>query len=164
MECFSYLQPMQDEDLSWVLALEQRSYDFPWSLRGFEKSLEQGLNYLFYDTKGQKLGYCCILPVLDEAHILNVCVARKYQGKGIATAALKKILTKLSLNGYQIALLEVRESNSPAIKLYQSLGFQQDGLRKNYYRTKVWDAFKEQLVEGRENAVLMSFSLTDLAK
>ncbi|MCF6254225.1 MAG: ribosomal protein S18-alanine N-acetyltransferase [Thiomicrorhabdus sp.] len=164
MDSFSYLEPMQDIDLSWALALEQRSYDFPWSLKGFENSLEQGLNYIFYCAKGQKLGYCCILPVLDEAHILNVCVAREHQGKGIATAALKKILTKLHLNGYQIALLEVRESNQSAIKLYQSLGFQQNGIRKNYYRANCWNESQGQLVEERENAILMSFSLANLTE
>jgi ribosomal-protein-alanine N-acetyltransferase len=163
MEYFSYLEPMKDSDLSWVLALEQRSYDFPWSLKGFENSLERGINSLFYCIKGQKLGYCCILPVLDEAHILNVCVARVHQGKGVATAALKKILTKLYLNGYQVALLEVRESNHSAIKLYQSLGFQQDGIRKDYYRTKCWNESQCELVEERENAILMSFSLANLS-
>ncbi len=157
---FSYLDPMQEADLPWVLALEQRSYDFPWSVRGFENSLEQGLNYLFYSVEGKKLGYCCILPVLDEAHILNICVAPEYQGKGIASGALKKILAKLQENNYQTALLEVRKSNQPALKLYQSLGFRQDGIRKKYYRAKCWDDERGALVEIREDAVLMSYCLS----
>ncbi len=160
MAMFSYLDPMQEVDLSWVLALEQRSYDFPWSARGFENSLEQGLNYLFYSAEGKKLGYCCILPVLDEAHILNVCVVPEYQCKGIAKDALKKILAKLQENNYQTALLEVRESNQPALKLYQSLGFHQDGIRKKYYRAKCWDDELAELIEIREDAILMSYCLS----
>ncbi len=159
MALFSYLDSMQESDLSWVLSLEQRSYDFPWSIKGFENSLEQGLNYLFYSSEGCKLGYCCILPVLDEAHILNVCVAAEHQGKGVATAALKSVLSKLQENRYQMVLLEVRESNQSAIKLYQSLGFHQDGIRKNYYRVNFWDDRNRELVEKREDAILMSFAL-----
>ncbi|VAW46135.1 Ribosomal-protein-S18p-alanine acetyltransferase [hydrothermal vent metagenome] len=147
---------MQDADLAWVLALEQRSYSFPWSKKGFENSLEQGLNYIFCDLQGHKLGYCCILPVLDEAHILNVCVAPEYQRKGIAKEALKKILAKLQ-STFQVIFLEVRESNTSAIKLYQSLGFHKDGVRKNYYRVSRWDETQQELIEGKEDAVLMSF-------
>ncbi len=143
--------------MSWVLALENRSYDFPWSKKGFEKSLEQGLNYVFYSPQGKKMGYCCILTVLDEAHILNVCVATECRGKGIAKAALKKVLAKLQASIYRVVLLEVRHSNQPAITLYQSLGFHQDGIRKNYYRVNGWDEVRQELVEGREDAVLMSF-------
>ncbi len=163
MTCFSdlYLDLMRDEDLPWVLALEQQSYDFPWSQKGFENSLEQGLNYLFYSAEGKKLGYCCILPVLDEAHILNFCVAREYRGKGVATEALKKVLAKLNAGNYQCALLEVRGSNEPAIKLYQTLGFQQDGTRKEYYRVKQWCDKQKALIEEREDAVLMSFLFSE---
>jgi len=156
---FSYLEPMQDSDLSWVLSVERRSYDFPWSLRGFENSLEQGLNYIFRNAEGGRLGYCCILPVLDEAHILNICVAPEFQGKGVARSALDKIFAKLQEGVYQIVLLEVRQSNQPAEQLYRSLGFSHDGVRKNYYRANVWDDSLMELVEDREDAILMSRSL-----
>lgn len=163
MATFSYLDPMQEADLPWILALEQRSYDFPWTVKGFENSLEQGLNYLFYSADGQKLGYCCILPVLDEAHVLNICVAPEHQGKGVASEAFKKILAKLQENHYQMTLLEVRQSNEPALKLYQSLGFHQDGIRKNYYRANRWDDEQMELIETREDAILMSYSFSKKA-
>lgn len=159
MTSFSYLESMQDSDLSWVMSIEQRSYDFPWSLRGFESSLEQGLNYIFYSADGTKLGYCCILPVLDEAHILNICVVPEFQGKGVAKSALDNVFAKLQESNYQIVLLEVRQSNQPAEKLYRSLGFSHDGVRKNYYRANVWDETLMELVEEREDALLMSRSL-----
>ncbi len=159
MSEFSYLDQMQEKDLPWVLALEQRSYDFPWSLQGFENSLEQGLNYLFYSAQGDKLGYCCLLPVLDEVQILNVCVAPEYQKKGVAKKALKSLLAKLQESVYQIVLLEVRCSNTPAIKLYQSLGFRQNGLRKDYYRAHCWDNSQQCLIENKEDAILMVLSL-----
>ncbi len=149
---------MQEADLPWVLALESRSYDFPWSKKGFENCFEQGLSYVFYSAEGKKLGYCCILTVLDEAHILNVCVATECRGQGVAKAALIKVLSKLESGLYRLVLLEVRHSNQPAIKLYQSLNFHQDGVRKNYYRVNGWDEGRQELVEGREDAILMSFA------
>ncbi|HIE40727.1 MAG TPA: ribosomal-protein-alanine N-acetyltransferase [Thiomicrorhabdus sp.] len=164
MAMFSYLELMQESDLPWVLALEQRSYDFPWSVKGFENSLAQGMNYLFFSVEGQRLGYCCIFPVLDEAHILNICVVPEFQGRGIATDALKKILAKFQESLYQKVLLEVRESNQSALKLYQSLGFHQDGIRKKYYRAKHWDDTQRVLIDAREDAILMSYCLlTDRA-
>lgn len=150
---------MQDADISWVLSVEQRAYDFPWSLKGFENSLEQGLNYVFYSSDGQALGYCCILPVLDEAHVLNICVAPEFQGRGVARAAFLKVLEKLKGAAYSVALLEVRASNEPAAKLYQSLGFSKDGVRKGYYRANVWNEELMELVEEREDAILMSFAI-----
>lgn len=154
---FSYLQPMYEEDLDWVLSVEQRCYDFPWSRQGFENSMEQGLNYLFCNEEGLYLGYCCILPVLDEAHILNLCVSPSFQRKGVAKAACSAILAKLQERQFHIALLEVRESNEAARLLYQKLGFHQDGVRKNYYRAKEWNE-EAELVEVKEDAILMSFS------
>jgi ribosomal-protein-alanine N-acetyltransferase len=156
---FSYLQVLQDADLPWIMSVEQRAYDFPWTLKGFESSLDQGLNYLFQSEDNQSLGYCCVLPVLDEATLLNVCVAPECQGKGVARQALQQIFEKLRSNGFNIVFLEVRTSNVPAIKLYQSLGFSEDGLRKGYYRAQVWDEVSMELIEEREDAILMSFSL-----
>ncbi len=147
--------------MPWIMSVEQRAYDFPWTLTGFENSLEQGLNYLFKDESSQSVGYCCVLPVLDEATILNVCVVPEHQGKGIAGHALKQIFAKLKENGFQIIFLEVRTTNEPAVKLYQSLGFTQDGLRKGYYRAQVWDDEAMDLVEVREDAILMSYSLSN---
>ncbi|NPA71997.1 MAG: ribosomal protein S18-alanine N-acetyltransferase [Gammaproteobacteria bacterium] len=158
---FSYLQTMQESDLSWVFSVEQRAYDFPWSMKGFENSLEQGLNYLFYSIEGKALGYCCLLPVLDEAHILNVCVAPEYQGKGIARAALTAISDKLRERRFNIILLEVRESNMPARQLYRQFGFTEDGVRKGYYRSSLWDEALMELVDAREDAILMSYRLND---
>lgn len=161
MSRFSYIQVLQDADLPWVMSVEQRAYDFPWTLRGFENSMDQGLNYIFKSEDNKSLGYCCVLPVLDEATLLNVCVAPEYQGKGVARQALEQILAKLKENAFQIVFLEVRASHEPAIKLYQSIGFSEDGLRKGYYRSQVWDEQAMELVEEREDAILMSCSLVD---
>ncbi len=159
MSVFSYLKTMNESDLSMVHDIEQSAYDFPWSLQGFEKSLDQGLNYLFCNEQDSILGYCCILPVLDEAHILNICVSPKFQRQGIARDAFTEILQRLKDSEFKVFLLEVRESNAKARALYQSLGFTEDGVRKGYYRAQVWNEQKQALVDTKENAILMSYRL-----
>lgn len=156
----SYLRLMDESDLEEVYGIEQKSYDYPWSMNGFVKSLDQGLNYVFCNAEGQILGYCCILPVLDEATILNVCVAPKYQHNGIAKAGLLKVLDNLRSSDYKIVFLEVRESNLAAQSLYKKLGFNEDGIRKGYYRSQAWDDKLQMLVDEKEDAVLMSYSFT----
>lgn len=159
---FSFAQSMDESHLSQVHDIEQAAYDYPWSLKGFERSLDQGLNYVFFGEEHELLGYCCILPVLDEAHILNLCISPKYQKQGLATQALRLVLNKLKDADFTIAMLEVRESNQPAIKLYHAFGFGKDGVRKGYYRARVWSEEQGELVDGKEDAILMSKSLVEL--
>jgi len=156
---FSYLRLMDESDLNQVFTIEQKSYDFPWTLNGFEKSLDQGLNYVFSDIENQMLGYCCILPVLDEAHILNICVAPKFQRKSVAKKAFLKILENLKDRDFKVVFLEVRKSNSAAHSLYRQLGFTEDGIRKGYYRSQVWDEETQDIIEEKEDAILMSFAI-----
>lgn len=156
MSIFSYLRAMHEGDLNWVLDVEQKAYDFPWTRKGFENSLDQGLNYVFCDAEGNGLGYVCVLTVLDEAHILNLCVAPKYQKQGVARMALNSLRSKLQESGFKLLLLEVRVSNRAAISLYESFGFNRDGVRVNYYRCQEWDEVRGDLIETKEDAVLMS--------
>ncbi|GAB6070708.1 ribosomal protein S18-alanine N-acetyltransferase [Thiomicrorhabdus hydrogeniphila] len=159
---FNYLRLMDESDLNQVFAIEQKSYDFPWTFNGFEKSLDQGLNYVFSDIDDQMLGYCCILPVLDEAHILNICVAPKFQRKGVAKQAFLKLLEGLKDRNFKMVFLEVRESNFAAYSLYKQLGFTEDGVRKGYYRSQAWDEETQDLIEEKEDAILMSFGIDSL--
>lgn len=161
MSEFSFLRIMDESDLPMVHAIEKSAYDFPWSMDGFVKSLDQGLNYVFCRSDNKILGYCCILPVLDEAHILNLCVAKDFQGKGIARAALTNILANLASSHFKMAFLEVRQSNVAARKLYQSFGFSEDGVRKGYYRSQLWCEEQSRFINSKEDAVLMSFALLE---
>lgn len=146
---FSYLRVMLQSDLPEVLNIEQGAYLFPWSQKGFENSLDQGLNYLFCDIEDRVLGYCCLLTVLDEAHLLNFCVRSECQGQGLAKPAFYKLQQQLLEASFRVILLEVRQSNRKARKLYQQLGFVQDGVRKNYYVSE----------DGKEDAILMSLQM-----
>ncbi|BBP46495.1 ribosomal-protein-alanine acetyltransferase [Thiosulfatimonas sediminis] len=149
---FSYLRVMHQQDLPEVLAIERQAYAFPWSQKGFENSLDQGLNFLFCAASGDVLGYACVLTVLDEAHLLNFCIRGECQGKGQAKSAFMQLQQHLQAAQYQVMFLEVRESNHRARCLYQQLGFSEDGVRKGYYAAE----------DGKEDAILMSLSLSVL--
>lgn len=149
---------MTSSDLSWVLSVEQQAYDYPWSEQGFEKALDDGLAYLLCDLDHRPLGYACFLTVLDEAHLLNFCVAPKYARQGVGYAAMLALIEYFKSADYHIMLLEVRESNS-AVNLYKKLGFEENGIRPNYYKTLVYQ--EGELVQGKEDAILMSLNLMD---
>jgi len=159
MSEFSFLRMMDESDLPIVHAIEKQSYDFPWSLKGFSNSLDQGLNYVFCNSDADILGYCCVLTVLDEAHILNLCVSPQFHRKGIARSALNALLESLVSSDYRKVFLEVRASNLAAQNLYRSFGFSEDGVRKDYYPSQLWDESLHKFVASKESAILMSHSL-----
>jgi len=153
---FDFFRPMTELDLDWVLTVEQQCYDFPWSRRGFEQALDDGLAYIFCDAQQNTLGNACFLTVLDEVQLLNFCVAPKWQRQGVARCALQALQNHFRAASYQIMLLEVRVSNV-AIGLYESLGFIKNGIRPDYY--SAWDYQDGDLVKVREDALLMSCAL-----
>ena len=93
--------------------------------------------------------YAVVQAVLDEAHLLKVCAAPAWQGQGVGRGMLQSVMQQCLERDMTRMLLEVRASNIPALGLYRSLGFQQDGVRKGYYPAS----------GGREDAVLMSRGL-----
>ena len=96
------------------------------------------------------VGYFVAMQVIDEVHLLNITVAPPFQRQGWARCLMQSLSLWSQANGARWLWLEVRESNAPALNLYQSFGFQQVGLRKDYYpagRTT------------RESAVVMSMPL-----
>lgn len=143
----SHLKPLDESDLDWVMQVERQNYTHPWTRSGFERALHEGLNYLLMDVTDSALGYCCMLPVLDELHLLNLSVAPDSQNKGVAKQALQAVFNRFENTEYSVILLEVRRSNKLARNLYRAMGFAQDGVRKNYYQCHP---------DGREDAILMS--------
>lgn len=133
------------EDLDQVMEIENDLISPPWTREGFFTFLLKDENMFFVvEEKGQILGYCSMQTVLDEGDILNVAVTRDRQKEGIGYFLVDSMLMLAAARGIHIVHLEVRESNGSARRLYQRLGFKEDGFRKNYYTDPV------------ENAVLMT--------
>ena len=133
------------EDLDQVMEIENDLISPPWTREGFFLFFLKDENMFFVvEEKGQILGYCSMQTVLDEGDILNVAVTRDRQKEGIGYFLVDSMLMLAAARGIHIVHLEVRESNGSARRLYQRLGFKEDGFRKNYYTEPV------------ENAVLMT--------
>ena len=133
------------EDLDQVMEIENDLISPPWTREGFFTFLLKDENMFFVvEEKGQILGYCSMQTVLDEGDILNVAVTRDRQKEGIGYFLVDSMLMLAAARGIHIVHLEVRESNGSARRLYQRLGFKEDGFRKNYYTEPV------------ENAILMT--------
>lgn len=127
-------EPMQAADIDEVVAVEQSVYPHPWSRANFADSLVSGYNaWVLRGQGGQLMGYFLIMPVVDEAHLLNVAVAADWQGQGLGRFLLNQSIACARGLGMEAMLLEVRPSNTRALDIYQRYGFKQIGRRKAYY-------------------------------
>lgn len=126
--------PMTAEDIAQVAALEQACFSDPWPQSVLAHELENELSlWLVAKQGGEVLGYVGSQSVLDEADMMNLAVRETARRQGIAKALVSVLCRKLSEKGVQSLTLEVRDSNEPAIRLYEALGFIQAGKRPNYY-------------------------------
>jgi len=142
------IRPMTKEDCVQVAAIEAASFSVPWSLNAFTETVEkENFRYFVAEEEGEILGYCGILFVLDEAEIPNVCVKSSARKQGVGKKMMNALIEEAKKLGISTLFLEVRESNEAARTLYRSLGFVEDGIRKNFYEQPV------------EHAILMSKAL-----
>jgi len=145
-----YLSPMTESDLDEVAVIERLAYEFPWSRGNFEDSLRNGYYGLcMRHVTGTLIGYCVLMPVVDEMHLLNLCVAPQAQGAGAGLTMLREAVRIARAQGLDGLLLEVRPTNHRAIRLYEQFGFVTIGRRKNYYPARH---------HSREDALVMRFS------
>ena len=142
------IRPMTIEDCEQVAKIEAVSFSMPWSLRSFTETVErENFRYFVAEEAGEILGYCGFLFVLDEAEIPNVCVKESARCRGSGRQMMTVLIEEAKKLGIAVLYLEVRESNAPARTLYRNLGFEENGIRKNFYEQPV------------EHAVLMSKTL-----
>lgn len=135
------LREMSVDDLDQVMEIEQNLFHVPWSREGYFTFLtRKDTMFLVVEEKGQILGYCGILMVLDEGDVTNVAVRRDRQKEGIGNFLMESMIRLTEELGVKMIHLEVRVSNETAIRLYERLGFTRDGIRKNYYEKPVEDA------------------------
>lgn len=143
------LRPMQKEDLQSVLEIEELVYPFPWTLGIFRDCLRVGYCCWVIELDHRIIGYGVMSVVVDESHILNVCIHPDWQRQGLGRKMVHRLLNQAKQHGAETAFLEVRVSNLQAKSLYIQLGFVEVGRRKEYYPTRT----------GREDALLLSLTL-----
>ncbi|MGE5471817.1 MAG: ribosomal protein S18-alanine N-acetyltransferase [Bacteroidota bacterium] len=140
---------MNERDLDGVTALEAALQAFPWSRGNFADSLAAGYSAWVCRLGGELIGFSVVMSVIDEAHLLNIGVGPRHQGRGYGARLLRNAMTSARLGGAAKLFLEVRPSNARAVDLYRHFGFRQIGLRKGYYPAPA----------GREDALIFDKEL-----
>ncbi|HUG52581.1 MAG TPA: ribosomal protein S18-alanine N-acetyltransferase [Vicinamibacteria bacterium] len=143
-----FVEAAGSEDVAALAALERRCYTHPWSVRGFRDAMRRGERGLVMVAREGRpgapergiVGYCVIETVTDEVHVHNLAVRPESRGGGLGRLLLALGLSAGARRGARVALLEVRESNRPALELYRSMGFAPVALRRNYYSQPSEDA------------------------
>ncbi len=129
---------MNERHVASVAALEKANFNDCWTEAAVRSELTNELAlWLVAVENGTVAGYVGSQTVLGEADMMNLAVAEPFRRRGIARALVEELMRQLP--AYQLTL-EVRASNTAAIALYDSMGFQQVGRRKNYYRSPKEDA------------------------
>ena len=133
--------PMNEHHVPQIALLEQECFADPWSQQSIASELHNPLSLWLVAQEGQTLlGYVGSQTCLDETDMMNIAVSPTSRRQGVARALIEALVSALRERGSKQLTLEVRASNGPARQLYESLGFLQVGLRKNYYRNPKEDA------------------------
>lgn len=143
------IRAMQKADLDNVMRIECAVYAFPWTRRIFLDCLNVGYRCIVGELDAAFAGYAVMSTGAGEAHILNLCVASEHQGRGLGRGLLQAMLHDAMLLKVDTVFLEVRQSNRVALKLYDRLGFNEIGVRKDYYPDR----------HGREDAIILALTL-----
>lgn len=135
------IRKMEKKDITQVAALEAASFTMPWPAQAFAEQLQKEHTlYMVAEKEGRVVGVCGYIECCGDADICNVSVEKTYQNQGVAT----KMLTMLMEEGYTLGVeaytLEVRAGNAAAIRVYEKLGFQTEGVRPNFYENPREDA------------------------
>ena len=133
--------PMNEHHVSQIALLEGECFADPWSQQSIASELHNPLSLWLVAQEGQTLlGYVGSQTCLDETDMMNIAVSPASRRQCVARALIEALVSALRERGSKQLTLEVRASNGPARQLYESLGFLQVGLRKNYYRNPKEDA------------------------
>lgn len=128
-----------------ICNIENICFSHPWSKNSLISEFEEETSKFYVCIEEDVIiGYICFSVIVDEGYILNIATLPEYRNKGAASMLMNKVITDSKKNDLSFISLEVRESNSNAISLYNKFGFIKVFVRKNYYSVPT------------ENAILMT--------
>lgn len=118
------------DDINDIAEIENICFSAPWSKDSIAQSLANPCSHFYIAYIDDKLaGYMGLQIFSGEGYVTNVATLPAFRKQGVAMA----LLTEAMKNDMQFITLEVRESNAPAISLYKKAGFQNMGIRPNFY-------------------------------
>jgi ribosomal-protein-alanine N-acetyltransferase len=135
------IRDMLPDDVPTVAAIERRSFSTPWSESSFYSEVYGKYSIARVAILNERIvGYVIARLILDEGHLLDLVVCPEFRMRGIARMLMEDVMRGLQINRCKTFFLEVRASNSVAMKLYGEVGFRAIGTRKKYYKAPVEDA------------------------
>lgn len=135
------IREMTLQDVPAVAEIEKACFSLPWSEQSLVDSVErEDTMFLVCEDAQEIVGYIGMYLSFDEGDITNVAVSPAHRKKGYGEAIVSKALELAKEKQLEMILLEVRVSNVPAISLYKKMGFEEIGMRKNFYEHPVEDA------------------------
>ena len=137
------------EDLDGVVKIENRCHLTPWTNKNFIDSYDAKNLFKVLKNENDIIGYYIALFALDECELLNITITSELQKKGFGELMLKDLFSECREVNIVNIFLEVRKSNLLAIRLYKKNGFNEIGIRNNYYQNK----------DGNEDAILMGLAV-----
>ncbi|MBQ2842353.1 MAG: ribosomal protein S18-alanine N-acetyltransferase [Clostridia bacterium] len=127
------LKKMTEEHISQIAEIEKNCFSEPWSEDAIAEELEYENSHFLVAEADDVVGYIGVQEICGEAYITSVAVSAEYRKSGIGRALIKAACEGARSRNCEFITLEVRESNSAAISLYESENFKRAGLRKNFY-------------------------------
>ena len=137
------IRPMKEEDIPRILEIEQENFSVPWSGQSFRDVLfRKEMIYLTAQENetGAIDGYAGGSAAGEEGDVINIAVRGSEKQKGLGSALLARLIGEMRDAGVKDVFLEVREHNTPALRLYEAFGFVPVGRRKGYYNMPKEDA------------------------
>lgn len=144
------LETATTSDIDTILEIENRAYPVPWNRQQIEAVFYNKTIRMKLLMEDELIGYAFVSIVLDEGHLLHITIDPIHHGKRLGYFLLKAVLGLGETHNLATIFLEVRESNTPARRLYDQMGFNQVGMRKGYYPCNI---------NGREDALVMAYTM-----
>ena len=134
MEMQLTFRQMTRDDAEAIAAIEAKSFAMPWSREDFWRETQNELaTYIVGELDGRIVAYAGAWVSFNQAEVMNVAVEPEFRGQGIGTILFGELIEAVKLRGATSITLEVRPSNTAAIKLYESFGLRSVGRRRGYY-------------------------------
>lgn len=144
------IRELHEADADRMLQIERAAHVVPWSEAVLRESVQGNNECIGIELGSRLLGFAITMKVLDESHLLNLCVDKSLQRQGWGKLLLRAVVDRARKCGCAFVYLEVRVSNQAAITLYRDEGFNEVGIRPNYYPGP----------RQREDALLMTLDLS----
>lgn len=123
-----------------IVALDRQCLSDPWTADGYTRELDSPNSHIVIlrpmeasEAVPCLVGFACLWAIVEEAHITRLAIHPDLQRRGLGQGLLLILLTIAQQQGLEWATLEVKASNHGAIALYERMGFQSVGRRRNYY-------------------------------